>query len=460
MPLSVSTECFLNVMERPPTTNDHVNSSSALATDNVQMARQCYLSPEQRVEFYRNQEQQLRNQEAPPQPTTDYITQALQQPSYSGIASTNIPQPRILPILKLKIIPPFNKDHFATKTTFEQASNQCIAAILRQFPVQLRTKLTLSKTFTMVGTRRLHTFHLVAPPEASDVFTRLQSTGIEMLGRTVIPQSDSFQRILPGIYPKHVPVRMLQLPSLCTDQEINELLDLPDSTSITSVRHHTDEIDGMNFYTGRASAMIRITSKEHEEQLRQWSITTHEHGTLQWNDIPIYAFIPALHQCNHCKDHRRPFHGHDIAWCRHAKAEEQQRLMTATTDNQAPSIPPPPTDNQATISDTHVPETTTPTVDATNEMTETPDETTDSNQDNQEDTETTSEDDDDSQPWQTAPTHSTKTLSVTKTQAATKTQSQPCPTNTTKRKAHNKARLFATQNLQMPAPKKKKKPTK
>ena len=417
-----------------------------------------YLNPEQRVEFYRNQEASTTTQAAPTETVTKYINQALQQPSYSGIASNNIPQPRTMNILKLKIIPPFNKDHFATKETFETASNQCIASILRQFSPQLRTKLILSKTFTMVGTRRLHTFHLVAPPEASDVITRLQTTGIEMLGRTVIPQSDSFQRFIPGIYPKHVPVRILQLPSLCQDSELQDILDLPDSTQVTSIRHHTDEIDGMHFHNGRASAMVRVVSKEHEETLRNWSIRNHENGTMTWNDIPIYAFIPALHQCTHCKDHRRPFHGHDIAWCRHAKAEEQPRLMTTTTDNQAPSIPPLPTNNQATTLDEIA-----PTATETNVTNVTPEETTDSNQDetdNQEDTETTSEDDDDSQPWQTAPTHSTKTLSATKTQPATKTQSQPCPSDTTKRKAHNKARLFAAQNLQMPAPKKKKKPTK
>ena len=443
-------------MERPTATVDSA-SSSALMTNNDSLttARHGYLNPQQRVEFYRNQESSTTTQAAPTETVTKYINQALQQPSYSGIASNNVPQPRTMNILKLKIIPSYNKDHFATKEIFETASNQCIAAILRQFSPQLRTKLTLSKTFTMVGTRRLHTFHLVAPTEASDVFTRLQNTGIEMLGRTVIPQSDSFQRFIPGIYPKHVPVRILQLPSLCQDSELQDILDLPDSTQVTSIRHHTDEIDGMHFHNGRVSAMIRVVSYEHEETLRNWSIRNHENGSLTWNDIPIYAFIPALHQCTHCKDHRRPFHGHDIAWCRHAKAEEQPRLMTTTTDcNQAPSIPPLPTNNQSTIPETHVPETTTPTVDATNVMTDTPDETTDSNQDNQEDTETTSDEDDDSQPWQTAPTHSTKTLS------ATKTQSQPCPADTTKRKAHNKERLFAAQNLQMPAPKKKKKPMK
>ncbi len=405
--------------------------------------RQRFLPTEERVRMYSNQGPSESNQEAPNQPITHYINQALQQPSYSGFTSNNTPQPRIMNILKLKIIPPFNKDHFATEKTFETESNQCIAAILRQFSPQLRTKLTLSKIFTMVGTRRLHTFHLVAPTEASDVFTRLQSSGIEMLGRTVIPQSDSFQRFIPGIYPKHVPVRILQLPAPCQDQELHDLLDLPDSTQITSIRRDTDEIDGMHFYNGRVSAMIRVVSQEHEEMLRQWSILNHENGTLTWNDIPIYAFIPALHQCTHCKEHRRPFHGHDVAWCRHARVEEQQRLMTsATNGNHETTVPP---NNQ---------DDTTPTNAETTVTNVTPDETSDSNHDesdNQNDTETNSEDDDSQRPWQTAPTHSTKTLS------ATKTQSQPTTFDTTKGKA-DKARLYTAQNLtlQMPAPKKKK----
>ena len=419
-------------MEQPTALLDNVSSSS-LATGNPTTARPCYLTPEQRVQFYNqapsmnNQESPLQNQDAPPQSITKYIDQALQQPSYSGIATdnqapqqpsysgiacNNIPQPRTMNILKLKIIPPFNKDHFATKETFETASNQCIAAILRQFSPQLRTKLTISKTFTMVGTRRLHTFHIVAPIEATEVFSRLQSSGIEMLGRTVIPQGDSFERYIPGIYPKHTPVRILQLPSLCHEQEIHDILDLPESTEITSLRHNTDVIDGMNFYNGRASAMVRVVSKEHEQMLREWSIRSHENGTHEWNGIPIYAFIPSLHHCQHCKVHRRPFHGHDIAWCRYAKADEQLRTIP-TPNNGNQEISAQPSNNVSTSEPTAQ-------TDETNVSNVTPDETSDET-DNQEDTETNSEEDDSQRPWQTAPTHSTKTLS------ATKTQSQPSP---------------------------------
>ena len=458
------------MMERQTAMLDNVSSS---AHDHLTTDRPCYLTPQQRVQFYNqapsmnNQESPLQNQEAPPQHLNNYIDQALQQPSYSGIATNNqapqqpsysaitsqhTPQPRTMSILKLKIIPPFNKDHFVTKTTFETASNQCIAAILRQFPPELRSKLTISKTFTIVGTRRLHTFHIVAPIEASAVFSRLQSSGIEMLGRTVIPQSDSFERYIPGIYPKHIPVRILQLPSLCSEQEIPDILNLPESTEITSLRHNMDVIDGMNFFNGRASAMVRVVSKEHEQMLREWSIRSHENGTHEWNGVPIYAFIPSLHQCQHCKDHRRPFHGHDIAWCRYAKADEQPRTIP-TPNNGNQEIFAQPSNNVSTSEPTAQ-------IDETEVSNVTPDETSDEDDnenDNQEDTETNSDEDDSQRPWQTAPTHSTKTLS------ATKTQSQPPKSDTTKRKAeHNKTRLFAAKNLalQMPAPKKKKKPTK
>ena len=100
-------------MERPQALTDNVSSSSALVnTSTLTTARQCYMTPDQRVQFYSNQESSTSNQTTPNQPITNYIdqalqqpsysgiatnNQALQQPSYSGIATNNIPPPRILP---------------------------------------------------------------------------------------------------------------------------------------------------------------------------------------------------------------------------------------------------------------------------------------------------------------------------------------------------------------------------
>ena len=339
------------------------------------MVRQCYMPPEQRILLDSNQDSSTSNQEATNRPRTNNSNQESMQPSYSRIVSNNVPPPKTMNFLKLNIIPPFNIDHFATKNTFEAASNQCISAILRHFSPEQRTKITLSKTFTIVGTRLLHTFHVVAPTEATNTIEWLQSTGIELLGCTLFPQRDSFERFIPGIHPKYVPIRILQLPSICQDEELPELLELPEFTQITSVRQNTEEIDGMNFYNGKVSAMISVVSKEHEETLTQCSIRNHENGTLQWHDIPIYAFIPVLHQYQDWKDNRRPFYGHDIAWCRHAKEEMQLRTTTPPNNgNQDVSVPP---SNQATIQ-----EVSTTTTDETNEINMNQDDNSDSNQDN------------------------------------------------------------------------------
>ena len=450
---TTSTECFptvktefdsvfqhqIRLMERPMALNDDVYSCLQPNTCSSTTVRQCYMPPEQKILYYSNQDASTSNQKATNQPITNNINQESMQPSYSEIASNNVPPPKKMNFLKLKIVPPFNKDRFATKNTFKTASNECTSAILRQFSPQQRTKITLSKTLTRVGTRLLNTFHLVAPTQATDTIERLQSTGSELLGRTVFPQSDSFEIFTPGIYPKFNPIRILQLPSLCQDEELQEFLELPESTQITSVRHNTEENDGMNFYKGKFSAMIRVVSKEHEETLRQWSIKNHENGTLQWNDIPIYAFIPTVNQCQHWKDHRRPFHGEDIACSRHAKEETQLRTITPPNNrNQDVSVPP---SNQTTIQ-----EVSTPTTEETIENNMTQNETSDSNKDNndnQVDLDTDNDADHDPQhPWQTASTHPRKTTS------ANKSQSQKLNFKHTKRKSdNNKERLFKEKNL-------------
>ena len=106
-------------MERPTALTDNVSLSPPLNNGSSDMVRQGYMTHEQRVNFYSNQETSPYSHE-----TTNSINQETMKPSYSGIASHNTPQPRTMNILKLKIIPPFNEEHFATKTTFETASNQ------------------------------------------------------------------------------------------------------------------------------------------------------------------------------------------------------------------------------------------------------------------------------------------------------------------------------------------------
>ena len=197
--------------------------------------------------------------------------------------------------------------------------------------------------------------------------------------------------------------------------------------------------------------MIRVLSKEHEQMLRDWSIQNHENGTLEWNGVPIYAFIPALHQCQHCKNNRRPFQGHDIAWCRYAKDEQQQSSNNLPNNqNQAPTENCNQDESTDHSNQVTTPKNSTSSNDETNMNKDDDSENSKDPDDNQVDIETNSETDDDpQQPWQTAQPRKATTT--------TKTLSQPPDFKHTKRKA----RLFMAKNLSFQTPvTKKKKPAK
>ena len=74
--------------------------------------------------------------------------------SYSVIASGGLPRPRVKNVRKLKIIPPFQKKHFENKSSFEAASKECLKAVVSQIPVNLRSTLTVSTSFTNVGYKK------------------------------------------------------------------------------------------------------------------------------------------------------------------------------------------------------------------------------------------------------------------------------------------------------------------
>ena len=266
--------------------------------------------------------------------------------SYSAVAGANTPPSHTSAIIKMKIIPPLQKQHFTTKDNFTTATNECFSAILRCFPPTYRQHLTISKSFTIVGTRHLHSINIVAPVTAQEIVSNLQITGISMLGKTVFPSTDNFLTNLPGLYPRYTQARLLHAPAQCDDETLTELLHLPADTTIIGFKRQIDTIDGMSFFNGKIACTIKINNTTHEEELRQWSLDQHENPTMIWEEIPIFAFIPSLHNCTFCKQHNKPHFGHDIAWCKHAKAHPMTPpspplpQQTSITTSQMP-LPPP-----------------------------------------------------------------------------------------------------------------------
>ena len=161
-----------------------------------------------------------------------------------------------------------------------------------------------------------------------------------MLNRTVFPSGDNFWKSVPGFYPKSIPLRLLDLPAQCSDEEVTNILKLPENTDIINIERLTEKIDDFTFYNGKATATVKVNSKDHEAQLREWSIESHENGKMEWQEIPIRAFIPSLHSCTYCKLNKKPHFGHDVSWCRWAKNAEEQRTKAAEPNIALPKASP------------------------------------------------------------------------------------------------------------------------
>ena len=77
-----------------------------------------------------------------------------------------------------------------------------------------------------------------------------------MPGRTIFPTDENFWQSLPGLYPKYVAVELLHLPALYGDDELANLLEIPEDTESINVKRMTDSIEGMTYYNGKASVTI------------------------------------------------------------------------------------------------------------------------------------------------------------------------------------------------------------
>ena len=88
----------------------------------------------------------------------------------------------------IKIIPPISREIVKSAENLAQAYRSCASDILKQFPATMQQKMTISKTITVTKyDRKLHTLTIIAPPDAEQFITSIESEGIILLNRTVFP---------------------------------------------------------------------------------------------------------------------------------------------------------------------------------------------------------------------------------------------------------------------------------
>ena len=123
---------------------------------------------------------------------------------YSAVTNLNSTNTRVQKLIKMRIIPPFTREHLQNPGNFDRATNECYVAILRSFSPRIRPKITISKTHTIMGSRKLQTLMVTAPIEAEEEVATMQLTGLQILNRTIFPTADEVWRYSPSLFPMKV----------------------------------------------------------------------------------------------------------------------------------------------------------------------------------------------------------------------------------------------------------------
>ena len=248
------------------------------------------------------------------------------------------PKPRTQKIIRMKIVPPFRKEHFLYPQLLQEDIGKAMFEILSAFQPKFRNKITIARTNLVQHGRTLQILMVTAPGEAEEDVARAKLVGIKMMGKTVFPTADEFWRFSPGEFPKRAMIRITNLPALLETDELEELLDLPPETNFNNLlERETIETEAGKVHTGRGRIPIIINSKEHQERLFQWSTWRNsESGKLVWNEVPLFMSIPRLHKCSMCEAENRPqFIGHDDRWCRiRRRTEEPEKPEEQTGEDE------------------------------------------------------------------------------------------------------------------------------
>ena len=248
--------------------------------------------------------------------------------------------PNTQKILKMKIIPPFRKEHFENTAFLEQEISKAYSEILQPFQPTHRPLITISRTIEKRNGKSLHTLLVTAPQEAEQDVENIKINGPQMKGRTIFPTGEDFYQIRSSQFPRKVWLRITNLPYLCNDVSLMEMLNLPDQIQpLGPLQRETINTEYGQIHSGKARIQVSVPDAESINRLREWSFLKNGLEITQWCDIPIYMSAPSLHQCTACKTEGRLHVGHDILWCRINRNKKEQNVTTPPQTTEDESTP-------------------------------------------------------------------------------------------------------------------------
>ena len=228
---------------------------------------------------------------------------------------------------------------FQSKESLDLAFEEGCSAVLKRVPTFCQNELTLTKTFTALGGRNIHTITVAASSAARPYFDEIRTKGIELLGKTVFPLGHSAfaSSNWHNMYPRKVNINFHNLPFICSDDEATKLSNLhPEIENIDIIDRKKENVEWVDFYTGEAQVRVGVRNERQLKNLTRWSYEMRtKNEATRWNGIPVSFHAPSLHMCEECKKQNRRFQGHHKDWCFLARQERLQNVakMTLTIKN-------------------------------------------------------------------------------------------------------------------------------
>ena len=84
----------------------------------------------------------------------------------------------------MQVIPPFTKSMLSNTGSLNDAFIQCAKSVLKEFPHEVRSQITISRTFAQIRDKTLHSLTITSPTVRA-LYHSIRSRGLNLLGQTV-----------------------------------------------------------------------------------------------------------------------------------------------------------------------------------------------------------------------------------------------------------------------------------
>ena len=196
--------------------------------------------------------------------------------TYSSTANggSSLPKQNEEAFERLTILPPLSKEDFSSRQTLEKKVEQFAAAILENFPHEIRNQITIIRNHTMVRQKMMRALLVIAPYENGNGIKKIYTQGITLNNRTIFPlgarrfSHQNFRRL----FPKKINIKFENLPFICRPADIYNLLQLPKGVEPAgAVNRETKKTQAGEFYTGHARMLVNVNDEEALSELTEGS---------------------------------------------------------------------------------------------------------------------------------------------------------------------------------------------